>query len=338
MGISFYTFQSMSYTIDVYRGELRPTRNILQYFSYLSMFPQLVAGPIVRARDVLAQLERPAVLTGDRLYGGLERVATGFFKKTVIADTLAPFVNAAFAGEAGELGATQWWLVIIAFAIQIYFDFSGYSDIAIGLARWMGIDFKDNFHFPYLASSPSDFWRRWHISLSSWFRDYVYIPLGGSRVAPATVHRNIWITMLLSGVWHGAAWHFVAWGGFHALLLSGQRLLHRWGRYVPRCAAVALTFVLVLLGWLFFRSQSLGQAADILSILLTPSAYAWQPLIWGKTTMRCVIYAVLLVNFLLAFQWAQQCKERIMPYVTGAMLVCALFYRGTGDAFIYFQF
>lgn len=338
VGISFYTFQSMSYTIDVYREGLRPTKNIFQYFSYLSMFPQLVAGPIVRARDVLEQLERPEPLTGERFYDGLSRIGTGFFKKTVIADTLAPFVNQAFSGDVAAQGATHWWLIVLAFAIQIYCDFSGYSDIAIGLARWMGIDFKDNFNFPYHATSPSDFWKRWHISLSSWFRDYVYIPLGGSRAKPPRVLLNLWITMLLSGFWHGASWHFVVWGGFHALLLSLQRLLARYPFPIPNGAKIALTFLGVLVGWIFFRSQTISQACDIISLLLTPSAYAWQPLVWGKTLLRVTVYAFFLFNFLMLLPKFRILKERYHPYILAILVAVSLFYRGDGDAFIYFQF
>lgn len=339
VGISFYTFQSMSYTIDVYRENLRPTKNVFHYFSYLSMFPQLVAGPIVRARDVLEQLERPVSLTGERFYDGLSRIGIGFFKKTVIADTLAPFVNQAFSGGDALLEcATYWWLIILAFAIQIYCDFSGYSDIAIGLARWMGIDFKENFNFPYHATSPSDFWKRWHISLSSWFRDYIYIPLGGSRVRPPRVVFNLWITMLLSGFWHGASWHFVAWGGFHACLLSLQRLSARYPFYIPNGAKIAMTFLGVLVGWIFFRSQSISQACDIISILLTPSAYAWQPLVWGKTLLRIIVYSFFLFNFLMLLEKFKILKERYHPYILAILIAVSIFYRGNGDAFIYFQF
>lgn len=202
----------------------------------------------------------------------------------------------------------------------------------------MGIDFKENFNFPYHATSPSDFWKRWHISLSSWFRDYIYIPLGGSRVRPPRVVFNLWITMLLSGFWHGASWHFVAWGGFHACLLSLQRLSARYPFYIPNGAKIAMTFLGVLVGWIFFRSQSISQACDIISILLTPSAYAWQPLVWGKTLLRIIVYSFFLFNFLMLLEKFKILKERYHPYILAILIAVSIFYRGNGDAFIYFQF
>lgn len=216
IGISFYTFQSLSYTIDVYRGRLKPTKNPLLFFCYLAMFPQLVAGPIIRARDIISQLNKPGSVGADDVYAGLRRIARGFFKKMVIADTIAPFVESAFAQNAGDHGCLFWWIAVTAFAVQIYCDFSGYSDIAIGLAKWMGLDFKINFDHPYISSSLREFWSRWHISLSTWFRDYLYVPLGGSRVSSFRAQANMWITMVISGVWHGAAGNFVAWGVVHA--------------------------------------------------------------------------------------------------------------------------
>lgn len=337
VGISFYTFQSMSYTIDVYRGDIRPTKNYLQYFCYLSMFPQLVAGPIVRARDVLAQMERPSPLTGERLYDGLIHIGTGFFKKAVIADTLAPYVNRAFAGHV-ELDATGWWLIILAFSIQIYCDFSGYSDIAIGLARWMGIDFKSNFNFPYHAVSPSDFWKRWHISLSSWFKDYVYISLGGSRVSKVRTLVNLWITMLLSGLWHGAAWNFLAWGGFHALLLSLHRVVRKWSLPCPHILKIFLTFFFVLLGWIFFRSNDMKQAFKIFSIFMKPSLYSWNPNFQDMLSLYIIISSFFIFNFCMLSEKFRELKEKYEPLFLGIMIFCCIFYRGNGDAFIYFQF
>ncbi|MBD5647493.1 MAG: MBOAT family protein [Desulfovibrio sp.] len=337
IGISFYTFQSMSYTIDVYRGNIRPVRNYFLYFCYLSMFPQLVAGPIVRAKDVIHQIRYPDKLTGARLYGGVAYIATGFFKKTVIADSLAPFVNQAFTEQPLAPDAFYWWLVVVAFSIQIYCDFSGYSDIAIGLARWMGIDYKDNFHFPYHSSSPSDFWKRWHISLSSWFRDYVYIPLGGSRVSPLKVHRNLWTTMLLSGFWHGASLHFVAWGGYHAFLLSIQRIFNK-KIFIPNFVKIILTFFLILLGWIFFRSQSVPQAFSIFAILFSPHTYHLQSLFNSPNEMHIIIYLFLIFNFLMLSRRIQSIKVKYEPYILGILIAITIFYRGQGNEFIYFQF
>ena len=235
VGISFYTFQSMSYTIDIYRGQLKPTKNILHFFAYLSMFPQLVAGPIVRARDILEQLKTKHIVTEQDRWDGTRLILGGYFKKVVIADNLGIVVERAFSSPDPSQSSVHWWAIAIAtaFAFQIYCDFSGYSDIARGLARWMGYRFKLNFNHPYIAVSIRDFWTRWHISLSTWFRDYVYIPLGGSRNGTFRSHLNMWITMIVSGVWHGAAWTFVIWGVLHALYLSLERL-NRWPEQVAQ--------------------------------------------------------------------------------------------------------
>jgi D-alanyl-lipoteichoic acid acyltransferase DltB (MBOAT superfamily) len=224
VGISFYTFQAMSYTVSVYWRQMPATRNILHFFAFLSMFPQLVAGPISRATNLLPQLLVDRRITEEDRWAGTTLVIRGFFKKLVIADHLAPIVTAAFSSPVLPESPFYWWGVAAAFAFQIYFDFSGYSDIARGLARWMGYDLMVNFNQPYTATSLKEFWTRWHISLSSWFRDYVYIPLGGSRLGQWRSHLNMWVTMLISGLWHGAAWHFVMWSACHAFFLSIERI------------------------------------------------------------------------------------------------------------------
>jgi alginate O-acetyltransferase complex protein AlgI len=273
VGISFYTFQSMSYTIDVYRGQFRATKNILHFFAYLSLFPQLVAGPIVRARDLLPQLARLKKPTAQQKWEGLQLVIQGYFKKVVIADNLAPIVNAAFGATALQSSTPFWWLMVTMFSIQIYCDFSGYSDIAIGLAKWMGYDFALNFNHPYISKTLREFWGRWHISLSTWFRDYVYIPLGGSRVSKIKYYRNIWLTMLISGLWHGASWTFVVWGAFHALSLSIERYF-RWPdklmeRKIGAFLSTIITLTTVWIAWVFFRSQSIDQAWTIIGHMLS---------------------------------------------------------------------
>ena len=212
VGISFYTFQSLSYTIDVYRGSLRPTKNPVHFFAYLMLFPQLVAGPIVRATDLLWQLRQPPRITSDGQWSGLRLCVVGLVKKCLIADNLAHYVDLAFANVLLERHSSYWWVVMLGFAVQIYCDFSGYSDIARGLIETMGYRFGLNFNHPYLATGAKDFWRRWHISLSSWFRDYLYIPLGGGRRSAGRTIFNLWVVFVLSGLWHGAGWHFVAWG------------------------------------------------------------------------------------------------------------------------------
>ena len=214
----------MSYTIDVYRGRMKPVTNLFHFFAFLSMFPQLVAGPIVRARDLIPQLEKNRDTTEAERWDGLKLIVGGYFKKVVIADNLAPFVNTAFAAVPSPDSSLYWWLVIAAFAFQIFFDFAGYSDIARGLAKWMGYDFLVNFDHPYTSTSLREFWARWHISLSTWFRDYVYIPLGGSKKGESWGHVSMWMTMVISGLWHGAAFHFLVWGAVHALFLSIERI------------------------------------------------------------------------------------------------------------------
>lgn len=350
VGISFYTFQSMSYTIDVYRRQLEPTRNLLHFFAYLSLFPQLVAGPIIRAVDFLPQLCKPGDYSAENRWLGLERIALGFFKKVVIADNLAPIVNELFApGRAASLSGAECWLAASLFAIQILCDFSGYSDIAIGLARWMGYSFCENFLRPYSAVGFRDFWSRWHISLSTWFRDYVYIPLGGSRsAAPLRRVANLWVVMLLSGLWHGANFTFIAWGALHAAYLSVERWT-RWPERLPhhalaRLAGVALTFAATTIAWTFFRAETIDQALTFCrAMLLSP----WSGLdrlaglVPGSAAIALIGFIALgLFARLYAHsappRWLSQPALRLTA-VAGA-LVAAIFLRGPGNAFIYFQF
>jgi alginate O-acetyltransferase complex protein AlgI len=349
VGISFYTFQSMSYTIDVYRGRMRPTRNPLHFFAYLAMFPQLVAGPIVRAAHLLPQLEQAPATDEPARWDGLRLIVYGYFKKAVIADSLARYVNAAFAAAEPVPSCSYWWLIMVLFAFQIYCDFSGYSDIARGLARWMGYDFPRNFDHPYVATSFREFWARWHISLSSWFRDYVYIPLGGSRRGALRAHLNLWITMLVSGLWHGAAWTFAAWGAVHAAYLSLERVT-QWPRRLRalpggRHVAAAIVFVLVVLGWVFFRAQSFGQAWAILQRMFD-FAHLEPRVIATNVHVRALILVALAglrqvyVHLGLGeAKWANRrwaAAGRIV--VLAVLLVACIFLRGKGSAFIYFQF
>ncbi|MEO5347767.1 MAG: hypothetical protein H7834_15515, partial [Magnetococcus sp. YQC-9] len=283
IGISFYTFQSMSYTLDVYSGQLKPTRNLLHYFAYLSMFPQLLAGPIVRAKDILPQLLTCREVSAQERWLGLRLIAHGFFKKVVIADHLAVFVNAAFGNATIQGSGVYWWLIALAFTVQIYCDFSGYSDIARGLGKWMGYDLQLNFNRPYGATSMQEFWNRWHISLTSWFRDYIYYPLvrrnldtirsGSDWNGQLRLLTYLWITMLASGLWHGAAWHFVVWGAAHALFLSVENLT-KWPSRVKRLPggkwlAWSLVMLQVIVAMVVFRVQSMEQLGQILIRMFT---------------------------------------------------------------------
>jgi len=347
VGISFYTFQSMSYTIDVYRGQLTPTRNVLHFFAYLSIFPQLVAGPIVRATQLLPQLESQTPPTAEQRWEGLRLIVHGYFKKMVVADALAPVVDSAFSATAPAPSCPFWWVVMVMFALQIYCDFSGYSDIARGLGRWMGYDFPLNFNHPYTAVGFRDFWARWHISLSTWFRDYLYLPLGGSRGGPWRTHFNLWLTMLVSGLWHGAGWPFVLWGALHAAYLSLERVT-QWPQRLcdagMRLPATLLTMALTLLAWVFFRSNSVTQAVAVMKILFDPSLSSLQPLMWlGPTNMLLVTVMFLReLYFWLGLDRTPLPTARwhvaLQPLSVALMIVACVLLRGPGQAFVYFQF
>ncbi|MCK4625195.1 MAG: MBOAT family protein [Phycisphaerae bacterium] len=269
VGISFYTFQTLSYSIDVYRGRLKPTRNLLDLALFVGFFPQLVAGPIVRAAGFLPQLETARVFSSVRIRACLILFLIGFIKKACISDNLAPIVDAYFANP-GDYSATTSWIAVVFYAVQIYCDFSGYSDMAIACANLLGYQLCLNFNFPYFAANITEFWRRWHISLSTWLRDYLYIPLGGSRGSKLFTYRNLMLTMLLGGLWHGASWNFVIWGGLHGAAL----IVHKeWRRLtatqaevwsVRRFVGPLLTFYWVCVAWIFFRATDLGTAVMVL--------------------------------------------------------------------------
>ena len=264
LGISFYTFQSMSYTIDVYRGVAAPIRNPIDFACYVSMFPQLVAGPIVRFHEISAQLlVRTHSLS--KMASGVAFLSLGLGKKVLLANPCGMIADTAF--EASALGPLDAWFGVIAYAFQIYFDFSGYSDMAIGLGLFFGFRLPVNFNRPYVAESMTDFWHRWHVSLSRWLRDYLYIPLGGNRRGPRRTYVNLLLVMILGGLWHGAAWTFVIWGGIHGVMLALERARGRASLYAffPRPVRIGLTFAIVCITWVFFRSDSLPHAAGYLA-------------------------------------------------------------------------
>ena len=270
LGISFHTFQSMSYVVDVYRREQEPITNPIDYALFISFFPQLVAGPIVRAREFFGDLYHWKRPSSDDILRGLLLLLLGLAKKMVMADQLAQIADGYFSHVSAHPGLVPAWSATIAFGLQIYFDFSGYTDMAIGMAKLLGFHFPVNFRRPYLASSITDFWHRWHISLSRWLRDYLYIPLGGNRHGKLMTYRNLMLTMLLGGLWHGASWNFVVWGGYHGVLLSFERMFRRkkpseesrWTALYP-LQAIA-TFTLVMIGWVFFRSATFHDSLYVL--------------------------------------------------------------------------
>lgn len=341
VGISFYTFQSLSYTIDVRRGNLRPTRNLISYATYIAFFPQLVAGPIERATRLLPQFENRRSFSNQESTEGCRLMLWGFFKKIVIADNCAITVEQIF-GHYGELGTLTLLFGAMLFAFQIYADFSGYSDIAIGTARLFGIHLSPNFDQPYTATNIPDFWRRWHISLTSWFRDYVYIPLGGSRVSRIRTFVNTLIVFGLSGLWHGANWTFVAWGCYHGALffpynmrwigkkrvereLKGVENLKRWGER-------GVTFLLVCIGWVLFRADSLQMAGDYLWRIVSTLDFSLPP--YSKSI---VVYIALML-------WAEW-HHCVLPQrswlrwtIYYALAAIMLLKATQGSPFIYFQF
>jgi alginate O-acetyltransferase complex protein AlgI len=272
IGISFYTFHTISYIVDAYRGDIRPTRNFFEFSAYVSLFSQLVAGPIVRFRQIEKDLD--ALGQSDRsrwLVKGLSFFVVGLVEKVIIADSLAAFVDPALL-QAHDLSSMAVWLVFIGYSLQLYFDFVGYSDMAVGLGYLFGLRIPQNFNSPYKALDPSDFWRRWHISLSMCLRDYVYIPLGGNRDGEGRTYRNLLLTMLIGGLWHGANWTFIVWGAYHGLLLAlYRRFSTRWD-VLPAAARQIAMFVLVLIGWVFFRAPDLSTAADLLTRMFVPTA------------------------------------------------------------------
>ena len=345
VGISFYTFQSLSYTIDVYRRELPPRRNLLDYALAVAFFPQIEAGPIVRAREFLAELDGPQRVDFADVKRALVLIALGYVKKVVLADNLAPIADPVFDDPAAH-GFWDCLLALYAFAFQIYCDFSGYTDIAIGCALLLGIRFPPNFDHPYAAQSIQEFWRRWHMTLSRWLRDYLYIPLGGNRKGEARTYANLMATMLLGGLWHGASWNFVIWGGLHGAYLAGERaLLPRWRGWSaanPLAAAwrVLVTFHLVCLAWVFFRAHDLPQAGALLGRLAEPRLSTFDAAAHGAT-------AVLVAALFLAQQLGAHLryKQRIAANdalfaatLAGAMAAMVLFAPAAGAPFIYFQF
>lgn len=257
IGISFFTFQIMSYVIDVYRGTVPPQKSLAKLALYISLFPQLIAGPIVRYSDVAAQIDERNVTLGG-IYTGAVRFMIGLSKKVLLSNQMAAIADAAFIQS--DPPALLAWMGAVAYALQIYFDFSGYSDMAIGLGKLFGFDFLENFNYPYISSSVKEFWRRWHISLSSWFRDYLYIPLGGSHCSREKTYRNLLIVFSMTGLWHGASWNFVVWGLWHGAFLILERVLGNRFR-MPKWLGHIYTMLVVLIGWVFFRADTLGQAA-----------------------------------------------------------------------------
>ena len=343
IGISFYTFQSMSYTIDVYRNQVKPTKNILHFFAYLSMFPQLVAGPIVRAKDLLPQLKKKKInLKYEDVYEAIKSISRGFFKKVFIADNLASFINFNFNSYQDPSSST-WWIVMICFSLQIYCDFSGYSDIAIGLARFMGLRFNKNFNHPYVSKSFKEFWSRWHISLSTWFRDYLYIPLGGNKNKYRS-YLNLWITMIISGLWHGPSWNFAIWGMLHALYLNLERIGLDFSKIPIKFISQILVYILVLISWVFFRAHDLDQAFYIIKTMLSFNNLEIAKL---SDEVKIILFTMIPYNVIILYSSSIKEKfsskaimffKNLEPIFLALLVFITLIFRGDSIEFIYFQF
>ncbi|NUT49757.1 MAG: MBOAT family protein, partial [Saccharothrix sp.] len=353
IGISFYTFHHISYVVDVYRGERPALREPVAFVTYIAMFPQLVAGPIVRFREIADQLPQPRLHRWDDVAAGFPRFALGLCKKVIIADSLAPMVDACFATPADQMTTGIAWLGAIGYTLQLYFDFSGYSDMAIGLGRMLGFRLPENFARPYSSVTITEFWRRWHMSLSRWFRDYVYIPLGGNRGGVLQTYRNLSIVFVLTGFWHGANWTFLAWGLFHGGLLVLER---RFGLHSApvttraRIARRALTMLLVVIGWVFFRSADLGSAFTMIGHLLWPDFSGWTDAVAVAATNQRIVLLVLALAIVVlpshpvSGPYLESSRDRIATAARVSLMTAGVGYAailiasGTFSPFLYYQF
>jgi alginate O-acetyltransferase complex protein AlgI len=350
VGISFYTFQTMAYSLDIYLRRAKPSKSFLDFALFVTFFPQLVAGPIVRPTHLLPQFAIPRVATPKQIYWGLGLMTIGLFQKIVVADgLLAPVADAAFGAE-GMLHPLDAWLGTLAFSGQIFSDFAGYSTTAIGIALTLGFGLPDNFRFPYAAIGFSDFWRRWHISLSSWLRDYLYVPLGGNRKGNLRTYANLMTTMLLGGLWHGASWTFVVWGGLHGLYLAAERWLKArfgdhevWSKLGARIFLAVLTYFLVNITWVFFRAETFESAWRMIITMLTFQTDGDKVL---PTVF--VLQTVITISIMLMVHWFMRERQladvigrlnhAVIGLVWGVMLMLIIITQGGSDAFIYFQF
>ncbi|TWU35808.1 Peptidoglycan O-acetyltransferase [Novipirellula aureliae] len=339
VGISFYTFQTLSYTIDVYRQKLKPTEKLLNFALYVAFFPQLVAGPIVRARELLPQLASVPRWSYRRCYGGFQLFLIGAVKKLLLADRLGEMVDVVFADPQYYAGTTVW-VAAFAYAGQIYYDFSGYTDMAIGVAKILGYRFPKNFRHPYLAISFADFWHRWHMTLSRWLRDYLYISLGGSRGSTWMTYRNLMLTMVLGGLWHGAAWTFVLWGAVHGVALCMERaLLARTSLAIPIFFRWLMTMTVVLFAWVVFRSPDMATCQLMLSqMLFLPPGIPWYPpLVIGVLT--CMAAEHLAWRTKLRPAMRLRADTWYSPPITVVLLWSLVIYSPVGfKPFVYFQF
>jgi alginate O-acetyltransferase complex protein AlgI len=351
IGISFYTFQGISYTLDIYWGRIKANKNFINFGTYLAMFPHQIAGPVVRYADIEPELKNRRVSI-QSFSTGSERFMIGLAKKILIANTFAKIADDVFSTSTVSVYPVVAWLGAISYMFQIYFDFSGYSDMAIGLGRMIGFDFKENFNYPYTARSIQDFWRRWHISLSGWFRDYVYIPLGGNRHSQLRTYSNLLLVFLITGLWHGASWNFIFWGLYHGLFLLIERIgLNKILATLPRPLSLLYTWIVVLIGWVFFRANDLSAAYIYLQNML---GLAPDKLVTAHS-LSYFLTPELVIAFVLAFLFSMPTYIRIelsinrlrndilslsSPIIVFLLFILSIMYiaAGTYNPFIYFRF
>jgi D-alanyl-lipoteichoic acid acyltransferase DltB (MBOAT superfamily) len=360
LGISFYTFQTISYTVDVYRGVIKPEKNFILFACYVTFFPQLVAGPILRAKEVIPQFTNRSSFSFDYILVGIRFILFGLFLKVVLADNISVLVDGGFTIDLNSLSAIDVWTLAFLFGFQIYFDFSGYSFIAIGSARMMGIIFPNNFNFPYISSSPKDFWKRWHISLSSWVRDYLYLPLnkqksednskgGFKKISKSSVgNKSLFLTWGLMGFWHGVNWTFLMWGIYHAILIYIYRIIEpstqNFTHQLKSLGGILITLPLIMLSWIPFRASSLSDTLVMWTKIINPYAYTWL----GMRENIYLITFLILVFFFIVYLF----KEKILPKLNHMKFIIIsldiiliaiifstvlIFFR-TINQFIYFQF
>ena len=358
IGISFFTFQSVTYVVDTYRGVNKPMQKLTDYVVYIIMFPQLIAGPIVRYNEIADQISNPASRTasspncppGHRVLQGFYRFVIGLSKKVLIADVIGRTVDTVLGGDLSVLGMGEAWVVLAAYTMQLYFDFSGYSDMAIGLGRILGFRFPENFDNPYVSTSVTEFWRRWHITLGTFMRNYLYIPLGGNRRGVWRTYLNLWVVFLLSGLWHGAGWNFVLWGAYHGFFLVIERMTG-WGKRNSQFFRVPLTFVIVMIGWALFRIEDLGQCWTFLTRLFSFSSFNSQLAIFNSQFITTLLMA-LAFSFITLFPFGKKLQQWVFhtdytprQHIPVWIVACLLFFFCLGSLaatdfspFIYFRF
>lgn len=354
IGISFYTFQTLTYSIDVFRGEHKPFKNPIQYLVYIMLFPQMIAGPIVRFKNIADQIEdRKSLETLDNKLLGLFRFGIGLAKKVLIANVLGAEADRVFSMVENDLSTSIAWVGILAYTFQIYYDFSGYSDMAIGLGRMLGFKFPENFNNPYVSQSITEFWRRWHMTLGAWMKDYLYIPLGGSRVSSKRrLYFNLWFVFLISGLWHGAAWNFLLWGAFHgAFLILDKLFLLKMYKSIGKYPSITLTFLITMVGWVIFKAESMNQVKFFLHkmfvIDLSNSIY-----FYDNEFITIMVIAILFA-FITLFKFGLRWQNNVffsesysvkgyllMTVVLMVLLVLSISYIMASDfnPFIYFRF